>query len=194
MGVIRTSIAGLKPIIYVAWIVAAIRFAAEAGTTDLNFIAMASVYMAIFVIFLLAGFTGQLDALVWKPLLVGSLVLGIACWLLPNGIAYGVAQFRGWNHGRFHHDYEFRAAEERHRKAGNDDEQAVKKAEAELGRSDQTRCPPVADTSAGKLLTALSLAGGTGLAGTVWSLLFGTLFVGIPASVRRRRAGPPPSR
>jgi hypothetical protein len=153
MGVLKESLAGLKPVIYVAWIVAAARILAEALTTDLNVVAMLSVYAAIAVMFLFAGFTGQLDRLVWKPLLLGALVLGIACWFIPSTIAYGVAQFQGWDHGRF----------------------------------GVTRGPPISDTTAGKLQTAVTVAFFTSIAGTLWSLVLGVLFVGIPAAARRRR-------
>jgi hypothetical protein len=185
---LRETIALLKPVIYVGWVVAAIRLAVEALTTDLNYVATASVYAAVFVLFLFAGFTGQLDALIWKRLPLAALVLGVACWLLPNTITYGIAQFQGWTHGRFAFDREHRDLQERFVAQGLTEDEAETKANAELGRTERTRSGPVADTTGGKIGTALALGGGTGLAGTLWSLGLGALLIGLPATARRRRA------
>lgn len=187
MSVLKTSIAGLKPVIYVAWIVAIARLLVEAVTTDVNVVAMISVYGAIGAIFLFAGFTGALDKLVWKPLLLGSLVLAFACYFLPNTIAYGTAQFQGWTHGRFYNDPEHEAIRQREMKAGAGFFEANKTSVKELGRADLTHGPAIADTPGGKVKAALLVATLTMIPGGLWCVICGVLFVGIPASVRRRR-------
>lgn len=187
MGVLRDTIDGVKPLIYVGWIVAAARLAIEAATTDLNVVAMFSVYAAVAVMLLFAGFTGLLDRLVWKRLLLASVVLGVACWSIPNAIVYSIAQFRGWSHGRFYVDPEHNAIQQRLMKEGMGYFDSAEKAEQELGRKSQTRGPPIADTPAGKIKAALMVSFFTAIAGTLWTLVLGALFVGIPATVRRRR-------
>lgn len=188
MSTLRNTISILKPVIYVAWVVAAGRLVAEACTTDMNFLGMLSVYGVIAFLFLYSAFTGAFDALGWKGVFVGSLVLTVSCLFVPNAIAYSVAQFRGWNHGRFQHDAEHYAIQ----KPLMDQGMGLFEAKAEsakiLGRPDPTRSPPVADTAAGKIKTAMTIAALTMIGGVVWSLLWGTLFIGIPSTIRRRRA------
>lgn len=188
MSILSRSVSGLKPLIFVAWFVAAMRLVADACTTDLNFLGMLSVYGVIAFVFLYAGFSGILDALVWKPLLLGSVVLGVTCFFVPNTIAYSVAQFQGWNHGRFQVDAEHYAIQKPLMENGMGLFEAKAKSEEILGRPDPTRGPPIAETTGGKIKVAATIGAFTTIAGTLWSLVFGTLFVGIPATFRRRRA------
>ncbi len=187
MGVLQRSFSGLKPVILTAWIVAAGRLVTEACTTDLNVVAMLSVYATIAVIFLFAGFTGVLDALAWKSLLVGALLLGVLCFGLPNAISYSVAQFKGWSHGRFYSDTQFVTLQKKFEDAGDGFWDSREKAAKELGREDTSRGPPIGATTMDKLKAAGTVGVFTSIGGTVWSLVLGILLVGIPASVRRKR-------
>ncbi len=188
MSLIRDTLRILKPLIFVCWIVAAVRLVVEARTKDVNVVAMVSVYATVFVVFLFAGFTGQFDRLRWKGLFIAPLVLGIACWTVPNFIAYSIGQFAGWNHGRFLVDAEHYAIQKPLIEGGMSIFEAKAKSEEILKREDPSRTAPIAPTSAGKILTALSVAGFTTIGGVVWSLVFGLLLVGIPATVRSRRS------
>jgi hypothetical protein len=190
MNLFRRSFYGVLPIVLVCWVVTGLRLVFEGLTTDLNVVAMFSLYMTIAVIFLFAGITGVLDHLAWKPLLLGSVVIGLACFFVPNSIAYSVAQFKGWQHGRFYVDQEHWAVQ---KKLMEDDGmgmfEASDKAAELIGRKPETRGPPPADTTLGKLQAGLLVGSITCVIGALWSLLLGTLFVGIPATVRRRSRG-----
>lgn len=187
VGLFRETLRGLKPVIYVTWIVAIARLVAEARTTDLNVVAMFSVYMTIAILFLFAGFTGVLDGLVWKRLLLGSVVLGVACWSLPNFVAYSVAQFQGWNHGRFYSDPRHAEVQQRlQEEEGLSYFDARDRSGEVLGYPDPSRGPLPVPTAAGKLSAAATIAAFTGIAGTLWSLVLGIVLVGIPAALRRR--------
>jgi hypothetical protein len=187
MNLVRQSVAGVLPIVLVCWVVTGLRLLFEGLTTDLNVVAMFSLYMAIAVIFLFAGFTGVLDHLVWKPLLLGSVVIGLACFFVPNSIAYSVAQFKGWQHGRFYVDQEHWAVQKPlWQEQGMGFFESKAEAEKLIGRKSETRGPPPEATAVGKVQAGLLVGAITGVIGTLWSLLLGTLFVGIPATVRRR--------
>ncbi|MBK6942714.1 MAG: hypothetical protein IPH13_21275 [Planctomycetes bacterium] len=189
MSTLRNTISILKPVIFVSWVVAAGRLFAEACTTDMNFLGMLSVYGVIAFLFLYSAFTGAFDALGWKGVFVGSLVLTVSCLFVPNAIAYTVGQFRGWNHGRFQFDAEHAAIQKPLMEKGMGLFEAKEESGKILGRPDPTRGPPIADTPGGKLKTGLTVAALTMIGGVVWSLLWGTLFIGIPSTIRRRRAG-----
>jgi hypothetical protein len=190
MSLVRQSLAGVLPIVFVCWVVTGLRLLFEGLTTDLNVVAMFSLYMAIAVIFLFAGFTGVLDHLVWKPLLLGSVVIGLACFFVPNSIAYSVAQFKGWQHGRFYVDQEHWAVQKSLlQEQGMGFFESRAEAEKVIGRESETRGPPPEDTAVGKVQAGLLVGAITGVIGTLWSLVLGTLFVGIPATVRRRSRG-----
>ncbi len=188
MNLVKRSFAILKPVIWTSWIVAAIRLAIEARTTDMNVVAMFSVYATIVVLFLFAAFSGALDALAWKPLFVGALLLGVLCFGIPNTISYAVAQFEGWSHGRFYSDPDATKLLRKYQDAGDGFWKAREKAQAELGHEDMTRGPPIGRTTGEKLTAALTVGGATSIAGTLWSLVLGILLIGIPASMRRRRS------
>lgn len=188
MSTLTRTISILKPVIFVSWVVALGRLVAEACTTDMNFLGMLSVYGVIAFLFLYSAFTGAFDALGWKGVFVGSLVLTVSCLFVPNAIAYSVGQFQGWNHGRFHVDAEHYVIQKPLMEKGMGLFEAKAKSEEILGRPDPTRGPPIADTVGGKIKTGLTVAALTMIGGVVWSLLWGTLFIGIPSTIRRRRA------
>ncbi len=52
------------------------------------------------------------------------------------------------------------------------------------------RSAPIAETPGMKLVAGLMLAGGTSIAGSIWMIVCGTLFVWLPGFLRRRRAAP----
>ncbi len=188
MGLIGDTFRTLKPVVYTAWVVAAVRLVLDATSTDPNMIASASVYTAVFVLFLFSAFTGFLDRLAWKGVFVGALMLGVLVWFAPNLISYTVAQFQGWNHTRYYVDQEHWAVQKRlmeEEDVGFFD--AADRANEVIGRKGQTRGPPRGETSVEKLEAGLTVAGITVIPGALWSLVLGILLVGIPASVRRRR-------
>lgn len=185
---IKETFQALKPIIYAAWIVAILRLITEALTTDLNIVAMMSVYMTIWVLLLYSGITGLLDQLVWKKLFVGAGILAVCCWFVPNSIAYTVAQFQEWNHGRFYVSEEHDALSALYRDEGLGMFEAGSKATEELG-VERSRTGPRAETSGGRILAGLGVGFFTSIAGFLWCAVFGSLLVGIPATMRRRKAG-----
>lgn len=176
----------LKPIVFTLWIVAVARLVAEALTENLNVIGMISVYGAVAAIFLFAGFTGQLDFLTGRRLFAGAFVLAVSCWFLPNSIAYTTAQFAGWTHGRFFYDHEYHDLVATLGEDGMDEKAAAKEAVERLGHGDRTRTAPPADTATGKVKAGVFVGLLTTLAGMLWCLLTGALFLGVPARFRRR--------
>jgi len=185
---IKETFQALNPIIYVAWIVAVLRLITEALTTDLNIIGMMSVYMTTWVLLLYCGFTGLLDTLVWKKLFLGAGILAVCCWFVPNTIAYTVAQFQEWDHGRFHVSVEHDELAAKYREEGMGVFEAGAKATEELG-VERSRTGPRAETTGGRLLAGLGVGFFTSIAGFLWCAVFGSLFVGIPAPRRRRSEG-----
>lgn len=69
----------LKPLIFVCWIIAALRLVAEFATDDVNVIAMLSVYSTLFVLFLFSAFTGCFDSLRGASFFAGALLIGVTC-------------------------------------------------------------------------------------------------------------------
>lgn len=80
-------------------------------------------------------------------------------WGIPNTLSYTTAQFLGWQHGRFYY--------------GGPDDPA-------------NRAAPIAATVLGKLGWGVLQGAVTSVAGTIWCTAFGTLFVWLPARLRRR--------
>jgi hypothetical protein len=55
----------------------------------------------------------------------------------------------------------------------------------------QERSAPVAETALGKVTTALTVAGATTIAGSLWSILWATVLIWVPRTVRQRGSTEP---
>ena len=186
MQLLKETWRAFRPMIWVLWAVAAVRLAMDAIAEDDKTAFMMSVYASSGVLFLYTGITGAMDHVGWKRLLVGCLMLAVLCWCIPNGIAYTVAQFQGWAHGRFFADVEEYELLERFEAEGMSTFEAMDAVREELGHF-ETRFEPQKETTGGRLAVAWTTAGLTAIAGAVWCLGFGILLLGIPMSLRRRR-------
>lgn len=179
-----------RPIIWVLWAVAAVRLVMDAAAAgkehDQNVAFMVSVYAGSAILFLHNGITGAMDHVGWKRLLGGCVVVTVLCWSIPNGISYSVAQFAGWTHGRFYVDPEEYALLEKYQAEGMGVMEAMDKVKEDLDRW-TTRGDPPQDTTGGKLGVGLKMMALTGIAGVVWNLAVGSLLLGVPMSLRRRR-------
>jgi hypothetical protein len=184
----REAYREVRPIVWVAWVLAALRLTLEAAHLADSWTFAVSVYYGVATLLLFCGITGQLDHLRWKRLLLGSVVLGVLCFGVPNAIAYTTAQLAGWEHGRFYHDAAFHSALKRHQEAGLEEAAAKAAAEEDVGHADRSRAAPRAETTGGRVGAGLLVAGATTIAGTVFTLVLSVLFIGIPASLRRGRA------
>lgn len=153
----------LKPIMFVAWAVIALRFALE-FTAPENARALPGIYYAMPLLLAWAGWRGQLDAFSYGRMVLGFLLLAVLCWTLPNLIVYSTAQFLGWEHGRFYPGTELPDGS----------------IEGQFG-------PAIADSTGGKLLTATTVALLTTIAGFVWTFVWGTLVVYLPKRIRAKK-------
>jgi hypothetical protein len=102
----------LRWIFVVAWIVAAIRLGLDLREQDDPVIHLGAgiglqlsigVYYVMPFLLLIGALRGTFDGLSYKQLVLAMLVIGVLCWGIPNTITYGIAQFNGWQHGRFSH-------------------------------------------------------------------------------------------
>ena len=57
----------------------------------------------------------------------------------------------------------------------------------DFGRFAPGRAAPIAEGTVGKLLTGLGLGAGTMLAGTGWSIVFGSLLIYLPNQMRANK-------
>ncbi|NRA94910.1 MAG: hypothetical protein HRU14_01730 [Planctomycetes bacterium] len=175
-----------RPIIWVLWMVAAARLAMDASAEDEKSAFMMSVYAGSAILFLYNGITGAMDHLGFKRVLLGGLTVAVMCWTVPNTISYTVAQFAGWTHGRFYVDPQEDALYEKYRDEGLGFFEAREKVEEQLGHWN-TRAASPADTTGGKIANGLMMGAFTTIAGAVWCLVTGSLLLGVPMSLRRRR-------
>ena len=189
MPTLRETFQGLKPVIYVLWLVAATRLLLDATSRDPNVYAAFGVYSASAALFIFCGLTGHLDGLGWKGWFKGALVLTVLCWFIPNSISYSVANFQGWDHGRFEVDEEFWATYDRFREEGLGVFEAFGRAEEEQPNTGRTG--PPWDMPGGKVLAGTFVGLMSSIAGFLWCLLAGLILVGIPSAVRRRRGTAP---
>ncbi|MBM3265897.1 MAG: hypothetical protein FJY97_21105 [candidate division Zixibacteria bacterium] len=81
------------------WIIAVIRFALEITAPDQAM--FFGVYYGMVVAYLYYGIKGKMDDLSWARLAQAMVMIALLVWFIPNAIAYSVAQFMGWQHGRF---------------------------------------------------------------------------------------------
>lgn len=168
-GVLHSLVARLRWIVVIAWIVAAIRFGLDFRqqedpifmTGSFRVQLSVGVYYVMLPLLLIGALSGTFDGLSYGKLVLSMLLLGILCWGIPNVVIYATAQFKGWQHGRFHYD---------------DDEHL-------------RRGPPIADTTIGKLGIAFSVGGLTSIAGFVWSFVAMHLLVLLPRRLFRPNGG-----
>jgi hypothetical protein len=160
----------VRPLLYVLWIVAALRFALDAtvkpGVFDpLGFV---SVYYFSAVLLLLVGIAKTWDDLSYAKMLGAWALTACLAFGVPNAITDTAAQFAGWQHGRFRPP------------PADGSEPAPGEA--------PVRGPRLQESALGKVGVGLAVAGGTTVAGFLWCALLGTLVVYVPARVRRGRA------
>ncbi|MBX3461639.1 MAG: hypothetical protein KF830_00570 [Planctomycetes bacterium] len=121
------------------------------------------VYYVMPIALLVIGLQRRWGDIGWLALLGTTAVLCLLVWGIPNTLAYTTGQFLGWQHGRFHY-------------GGPDDP--------------HNRAAPIAASTLGKLGWGVLQGLLTAVAGTIWCTFWATLFVWLPARLRRRRATP----
>lgn len=153
------------PLVIFGWIVAAIRLALDAGWPE----ATVTWYFGLFVLMPVAiaviGLRGRWGPIPWLRMAGTMVVVALLVWGIGNAIAYTVAQFAGWQHGRFAPGVEVVGA----------DGTTVR----EGGRS-----APLQDTAIAKLGVGLLHGLLSSVAASVWCTVFGTLLVWLPARLR----------
>jgi hypothetical protein len=165
----------LRPIVYLAWLVAAVRLAIDATLKPAIFAApsMVSVFYALPLLMIWTGIRGAWDSLPFPKMLAGFALLGLLCFGLPNFVSYTTAQFAGWTHGRF-----------RPPAPGKEG----------FGEDKEARAAPIKETAAGKVGAGATIGFFTTISGFVWCTVTGALFIYIPARVRRKKTRQPVSR
>jgi len=116
------------------------------------------VYYVMPVVILIVGVRRAWGPIGWRAMAGTMLCVALIAWGIPNTIAYTTGQFLEWNHGRFFYGGE--GAE------GN-------------------RAAPIAATTLGKIGWGVAQGFLTSLAGTVWCVVFGTVFVWVPRRTLR---------
>ncbi|MEO6596402.1 MAG: hypothetical protein ABIP94_16755 [Planctomycetota bacterium] len=119
------------------------------------------VYYVMPIALLVIGLRRTWGDIRWPVLLGTMFVMCLVVWGIPNTLAYTTGQFQGWNHGRFY-------------SGGGDDT--------------HVRAAPIAASTLGKVGLGLMQGLLTAVAGTVWCTVFGTLFIWLPARLRRGAA------
>lgn len=157
----------VRPVVFAAWIVAAIRLALEFTVKpevgDLTF--HVSVYYVVGLALVIVGISGAWGWISFKSLLASTLMIAVLAFFVPGAIAYTTGQIQGWTHGRF-----------RPPEAGK----------TGWGEDEKARAAPLADTAGGKIGAGLMVSAGTTLGGFIWSTVFGFIFVWIPGRQRKR--------
>lgn len=160
----------VRPVVVVAWVVAAARLVVDATLKPAIFdpLSLASVFYVVPLLLLWIGVSGTWDSLSYGRMLGAFLFIAVACWTIPNSATYTIGQFQGWTHGRF------KPPRPEYVSSGERDPEA--------------RAAPIAPTAGGKIAAGLIIGGLGTIAGFVWTTAFGSLFVALPARARRRRA------
>lgn len=96
----KIVLAGMVPLIFIGWAIAAVRLILEFVAPDISL--WFGVYYAMPVVYAIYGFgTARFKGWPWLRILLAAVVAGFAIWTIPNCIAYTLAQFMEWEHGRF---------------------------------------------------------------------------------------------
>lgn len=96
----KIVLAGMLPLIFIGWAVAAVRLILEFVAPGISH--WFGVYYAMPVVYAIYGFgTARFKGWPWVRILLAAVVAGFAIWTIPNCIAYTLAQFMEWDHGRF---------------------------------------------------------------------------------------------
>lgn len=112
---IRSVGRAVFPLIIIGWAVAAIRLVLEfvAPGAAMYF----GVYFVMPIVFAYFGFaTPRFHGWRWRLIPLAAVMIAIGVWLLPNAVAYTLAQFMEWDHGRFAADRSVPLAESPARK------------------------------------------------------------------------------
>lgn len=100
MKTLKTVIRGMAPLIFIGWGVAFVRLALEFLAPEMSL--WFGVYYAMPIVYGIYGFgTTRFLDWPWLRILLGAVIAGFAIWSIPNSIAYTLAQFLEWEHGRF---------------------------------------------------------------------------------------------
>lgn len=89
------------PVILVGWVVAAIRLTLDFVAPESFITKCVGVYYAVPLVLAYVGVKRKWGTIAWKPMALSVVVIAFAVWGVGNTVAYSVAQFQGWTHGRF---------------------------------------------------------------------------------------------
>ncbi len=96
----KLVLAAMAPLIFIGWAIAAVRLALDFAMPEVSL--WFGVYYLMPVVFAFYGFrTTRFNGWPWLHILLAAVIAGVAVWTIPNSIAYTLAQFMGWEHGRF---------------------------------------------------------------------------------------------
>jgi hypothetical protein len=146
----------LIPLVQLGLAVGAIRYALEFIKPEYSM--FFGLYYVMPIALLAIGVRGTWGNIRWRALASTMILMALLTWGIWNTISYTTGQFLEWNHGRFFNE------------DGND----------------ATRAAPIGDTVTMKLVWGVSQGLLTSLAGSVWSIAFGTLFIWLPGLQRAR--------
>jgi hypothetical protein len=97
---LKAVVSVMLPLIYIGWAIAAVRLVLEFVAPEVSL--WFGVYYAMPVVYAFYGFrTERFKGWPWVRILLAAVVAGFAIWTIPNCIAYTLAQFMEWEHGRF---------------------------------------------------------------------------------------------
>lgn len=149
------------PLMVFGWIIAAARLYMDASY---HYGGWFGIYWVMPAAFLVVGLLGKWGTVRWTTM-AGTMVL-VAClvWGVWNSIAYTTGQFMEWEFGRY---YPGAPVTLENRKAA-----------------------PVQDTAMMKLAMGLLHGVLSSLTSTVWCIGFGTLFIWLPAKLRKNAPTP----
>ncbi len=155
----------VRPLVYIGWGVAIVRFALDVFARDYAW--YFGVYWIMPVVVIVFGVRKHFAGVRFWRFVRAMILVGFCVWALPNSFSYPVAQFQGWTHGRFDP-----------RVIGED-------ADGNEIVVHQGKAMPIAKTPLGKLGSGVGLASLTGLAGSFWMLVWGIPIAWLP--VRKRK-------
>lgn len=140
----------IKLLVFIGWAIAVIRLILDVAAPGISM--WIGVYYLMPIALLYCSVKGMIR-LSWGRMALGMIIVGALVWAVPNMISYTLAQFQGWQFGRFAPD----------------------------------RAGPLAATAGAKLLTGCGTGAATGVAGSIWMIIWGTLLVWLPRYIKQRK-------
>ena len=157
----------LVPLLIFVYVVAAIRLGLDFWSRENAF--WFGTYFTIPIALAYIGLGRRWGEIRWTTMAGTMLLVGLCGLVVANTISYTTAQFMEWTDGRF---------------------SPVTPTVDELGNPvldeagdpvlEGVKGPPPQETTTDKLLHGLGAGAGTGGAGTVWCLIWGTLLIWLP--------------